>query len=184
MDNNQPNSSNPWQANQNSGQSATPAWGASTAPNNSFGQAPAAQPGASSQSTPTPPTYQPPVSYGAINSQAAAQSTFNQATTPPTTGAFTQSPDPNQAQAMTAPTSNFGQATTPPSVPGQEAAATQNPQAQPTQPTPPASPDQKTQPSAKSKQPLSQNQILFIVTGLVSLVALAVIVICVVLVVS
>lgn len=197
MDNNQPN---PWQTGQNSGQPAAPTWGASANPGGGFNQ-PNTGPGASVQ-TPAgqsaPPSYQPPVSYGAIGNNATNSLSQSGANAAPSGfgatsfGSTAPQTQPIQSGQMTSPNQSTVNASFQPGgFQGQPVGATG--QATPTQPgqldpnnsAQPANPQAPVQPApAKPKQPLSQNQVLFIITGLVSIVALAVIVICVVLVTS
>lgn len=190
MDNNQPN---PWQTGQNAGQSATPSWGASANPGGGFNQTSANS--ASSNTQPTPPSYQPPVSYGAIGNNPT-NSNFGQTTSNPTSTNFggAQFGQQNPQAQPTSPTASTQPSTQSPFQPNagfqSQPGIANNPvvsagQLNPNDPmsAQPANPQATPQPApAKPKQPLSQNQVLFMVTGLVSIIALAVIVICVVLV--
>ena len=194
MDNNQPN---PWQSAQNPSQPAPSTWGGATNATTNFGQSPTATP-ESQSAQPTPPSYQPPVSYGAIDGVSAGAGQSTPASQPASFGGagFNQAAPtaPNSASVSTNPTqpatSSAPFASTAPSAPAQPtpmSGANPIPGVTPTQPVGApgqAAPTTPAQPTAKPKQPLSQNHILFMVTGLVSVVALAVIVICVVLVVS
>lgn len=173
MDNNQPN--NQWQNPQNPNQPTTSSWATGNLPNNQT--SPQVNSGAQS-----PIGYQPPVSYGTLNNQSPQpQSPEGIQQTPVNNPVQSQPVGLNTQPVQSAP-AQFNQPTQQAPV-GMDASAInqstpqspagQNPQAPGQQPT-----------EAKPKQPMSQNQILFIITGLVSLVALSVIVICVVLVVS
>lgn len=201
MDNNQPN---PWQSGQNPGQSATPTWGASANPGGGYNQ-PNVGSGAAAQSPvnqPAPPSYQPPVSYGAIGNNAT--NSLNQAGANSVSSGFgaasfgsvASQPQPVQSSQPATPSQSVTNSSF------QSNNSFQSQQVNPTGSIAPAQPIQPGQPDlnnsaqpvdsqvsaqstpAKSKQPLSQNQVLFIITGLVSVAALAVIVICVVLVTS
>lgn len=186
MDNN--NQTNPWQSNSNADQASAAPWGGTAGQINQFDQAgPVQVNGTQSSTSLSPPTYQPPVAYGAVNSPDSnyAQTSVNQ---------FNQQPQVNssynnQSQQLTSQgqpipplqQTAFNSTSNSVDVSGQVSQPTTMGASQ--QASPNTNSSSQT-PAVKTKQPLSQNQILFIVTGLVSVVALAVITVCVILVIN
>lgn len=168
MDNNQPN---PWQPNStNNPNSQQPrAWGGGWSSSNQQ-SAQSLQLNQPNGQVAAPPTYQPPVGYGPAIGASQPQPTV---TTPIAQSTMVGSASSMSQQSV----QSFGNQASYQSV------GVQNPQVQaPTQPQPQL--DKNSTKPPKVKQPMSRNQVLLIVTGIVTVVVLSIIVICVVLVMS
>lgn len=166
MDNNQPN---PWQPNStNNPNSQQPrAWGGGWSSSNQQ-SAQSLQLNQPNGQVAAPPTYQPPVGYGPAVGASQPQPTV---TTPIAQSTMVGSASSMSQQSV----QSFGNQASYQSV------GVQNPQVQ--APTQPQLDKNSTKPP-KVKQPMSRNQVLLIVTGIVTVVVLSIIVICVVLVMS
>lgn len=173
MDNNQSN--NQWQVPQDPNQTQASSWATGGTMNGQTNP----QVSSVNQSVQSPIGYQPPVSYGTLNIQSTQSTELPQQT--PINNASMQN-QPMGINNQPIQQNNFNQSTQQITNDINNGVGLNNQLApQPAQVSQNATPQQSVDSKPKS---ISQNQILFIVTGLISLVALAVIVICVVLVVS
>lgn len=173
MDNNQ-NQSNAWSSPQPN-QSTAPGWGAvPNQPMQSFTTSPQAGP---------PPAYQPPVGYADVNMAGVGQAVSPNQTPQPTPMQTNQPPVPGQATTASTTIQAGGLSYDP--MTGQflqpNAAANQIESPQPA-PTPAVDSSTPSSTSVKPPRPANPNQSMYIIAGLVSIVSLAVVVICIMLV--